>query len=162
MRKLFAIIMSLLLVCTQVNAEQSLYNNGDTTESMVTYHVDSTFCVLIPEVLEVGRYPYYFSAEELDLCDNENIAISVFGVNDNGYITMRTNGGKQMVAEVMWTKNNSPVKEGQNIALFTPTVSYTDDGIYINPVQHEGAGDYYGYITFKIQLVHTSFFDYGG
>ena len=155
MRKLIAIILSLFMFCSHLCcAEQMIYGNGDTAESLVTYHVDSTFCILIPETLEVGTYPYYFSADSLDLCDNERIGISVYGISENGYITMHTNGGKQMVAEVVWTKGNVPVYEGQNIAVFTPTVSYSEDGIYINPVQHEGAGDYYGYITFKIQLMH--------
>ena len=107
-----------------------IYGNGDTAESLVTYHVDSTFCILIPETLEVGTYPYYFSAHSLDLCDNEKIGISVYGISENGYITMHTNGGKQMVAEVIWTKGNVPVYEGQNIAVFTPTVSYSEDNRY--------------------------------
>ena len=153
MRKLMTILICLLLIGSQVYADQRLYGIDETASTLITYHVDSSFCILIPESLEVGSYPYYFSADELDLCEDNRIVISVSGVNENGYLTLHTNGGKQMIAEVIRTRGNTPVTNGQDIAVFTPTIDYSEDGIYINPIQHEGAGDYYGYLTFNIKVV---------
>lgn len=148
-------IMALAMMATagtMVNA----YGNELTTmiqeaQATVTYHVDSEYCVQIPDIVVADGTNYALKATMMDLCGDEHVEVSINGLDESGGIQMYSESGKWMYAKVY--SNFGEVKSGSVIARFYDKMMESVESFYILPELNEGAGNYSGGITFNISLV---------
>lgn len=140
MKKIMCVVLAVMMMRSTVLADTTVF-----------YHEDSQYTVLIPETIVVDGTQYKFTAPVMDLCDGDRVDVTIEGIDMSGIQHLYTSSGKEMIAE--FYNRNGKLLPGQTIASFYNGV--TEDGlVYALPYSTEGAGDYYGSITFNINLVH--------
>lgn len=154
MKKLLAILcaISLMLAPITVHA-QEIYGDGS-ADTTVTAHIDSQYCVLIPETIVADGNLYYFTASSMMLASGDTVGISVSGLNDFSQLPMTGGDGN---AVVYFETDNPDVQYLGNGVVFTSftngetTATY---GVSARLADAEQPGDYTGTVTFNIQLQH--------
>ena len=153
MKKMLSIVCSMVLLIApfNVNAQEvSGYGSADTT---VTYHVDSEWCVMIPETLTADGTEYSFTASQMDLCDGDIVEVSVSGITD-GFITLTNTSGGTTTAQMFSRNYDGAVLNNFVIASFGNGQYQSEPPIYILADQNTLPGDYTGTVTFNINLSH--------
>ena len=147
--KKIAIALVIIIVMSNIVSANELNISGATAQTTVYCHIESQYCVMIPETVVVGNN-YTFSAATMDLCEGERVEVTVEGIADDGTFSMQS-GQKQMIAKVY--SGAGEITPGQAVAFFENGQFETMDYMQIVPISSDGAGDYYGTITFGINLV---------
>ena len=148
-KKIFALLIALLVT---VNAY--CYETGsDISEANtpVVYHVDSDYCITIPDVVVADGTEYRFTAPLMDLCDGEHVEISIGNIEGDGNIQMFSSSGKWALVTLHTNKGSATT--GTVITSFYNGMTETADYFWITPEMNEGAGDYNGNVVFNINLV---------
>lgn len=149
MKRLLSIICAVCLMITPVSAtEITGFDSADTT---VTGHVDSQYCVLIPESIVADGTEYYFQSSMMDLAEGDYVNINISGLNDANRLVMTGGDGNGTVHFELTDNNN--VGNGTTVATFYDgeTTSSTGLRAYLHA---EKPGDYTGTVTFNISLNH--------
>ncbi len=148
-----SIICALLAtaICTVTNASEFTSLETSTQQSTVTYSAPSEYMILIPETITADGSRHKFVASKMDLRDGEHVEISASMSDEDGGIQMFTNSGKWMLAKFHLA--NGDYRRGNVISVFENGMTESLEEFYITAEQTEGAGDYYGTISFDISLV---------
>jgi hypothetical protein len=146
MKKLVAFMLCLvvLMSCTiTAFADNGLAGEGTSAESTVTYHVDSNFCVIIPETVDAYN-GFQLSASYMNITNTEQVSVYVNGENS---ITMTNDEG-----DTFNLKFN--LNDNDRVAKFAKNQTTSDTIVYGQ--QEDGnmpaAGDYIGTVEFIVRL----------
>lgn len=146
-RAIIAIVA--LLMATNVFGTELTDGSGSTT---VYYREESHYSVRIPETITVDGTVYGFTASEMDLNDNERVLVTISGLEGDGILQMMAKNGKWMAAQ-FFNQSGSFITDGSMVSEFVNGVFEGFGKIYALPSQTEGAGEYFGSVTFNISLV---------
>lgn len=101
---MFLVAILCLMCCTlNVYATDAQVFEGSSTATL-TYREQSTYCILIPAYIDMSD-TYTFSAENINITDNEMIAVTVTNVDENNRIMFTHESG-----EYTLTKNIEQVR----------------------------------------------------
>lgn len=153
MKKLICMISALALLVAPYNVyaqEVSGYGSADTS---VTYHVDSEWCVLIPETLTADGSEYYFTASYMELCDGDVVTVQVAGLPD-GFITLTNSNGGTTTAQIYSSGQIDALNDYGIVASFGSGQLTSDQSIRIVAAEGTSPGDYTGTITFNVNMSH--------
>ena len=140
MKKAIWIVLAVITCAVTVRAESTVF-----------YHEDSQYTILIPETIVADGTQYTFEAPVIDLCEGDCVEVSIGDIEMSGSVKLHTASGKEMIAEMYGAFGK--LAPGQQIARFYNGMSQAGL-VYALPFSTEGAGDYYGNVTFNINLVH--------
>lgn len=149
MKKIISIICAVCLVIAPLNVYATEIFGEDSAETTVTGHVDSQYCVLIPESIVADGTEYHFNASLMDLAEGEHVNITISGLNNDGKLSMTGGDGKGTVH--FETMTGTGLMNSATIATFGNGETVSSDGFRAY-LQAEKAGDYTGTVTFNISL----------
>ena len=162
-------ISALLIACmviisgfTTANAA-SIYPICDSS-STINYTEQSRFSVLIPETIDMNVGNYTFTAYEMNLTPDENVLVSIYGLDDNGYLQLNHINGKDVAQKQigydycdmdMQTIEELPPN---CVAFFKEEETTSEMSFYLMSNMNDKfkAGDYTGTAEFAVELLkHT-------
>lgn len=145
MRKLLSITLciAMLLTCSVTAFAADLPHDGATGQSTVTYEVDSSFCVVIPETVDAFN-GFQLSASYMRITDAEQVNVSVNGENS---ILMTNDEGDTF--DLMLSLNDR-----DHVAEFIKNQTTSDFIVTGQPVGGDmpAAGSYTGTVEFVVNL----------
>jgi len=148
MKKIMSILCAISILIAPMNVHaQEIYGDGSATTT-VTAHVDSQYCVLIPETIVADGTKYYFTASMMDLAEGDVVNISVSGLDDGKLPMSGGNEGAFALVE----SEQVPIYNGTVFATFHDGEMTATNGLYATLQEAYKAGDYTGTLTFNIQL----------
>ncbi len=161
MKKIISLLLAVVIlncgVLTAFAADTEISSDGDTKSATtsITYHVDSSYIVNIPEVIEANDTAYYFTASRMDLCENEYVEISMTGLDTDGTLLLKhpyKSGEIYVFAYVPYSYEL--VTNGCPVARFFDGGLTTDTALHfaVNGRTEVYAGDYSGTVTFDVSL----------
>lgn len=154
MKKVLSIICAVVMLIAPYNVyaqEVSGYGSADAT---VTYHVDSEWCVLIPETLTADGTSYQFSASYMNLCDGDSVVVTVSGLNDDSTITLTNSSGGTTTAQIYApSMYDGAVPNLGTVGYFGNGQLTSEQTFSIQAAEGTSPGDYSGTITFNIGLM---------
>lgn len=140
-----AIVLTLSMSVTAFAADASLPHDGATGQSTVTYRVESSFCVIIPETLD-GMNGFQLTADFMNITESEKVCVYVN--SDDGKFTLTNESGDTMEASF----NTS----GANGAIGIFTKGQTQSDVYCCVMPSDDtipkAGEYSGTVEFIVRL----------
>jgi len=147
------IITTLLLITllfntfTMVNAEN--ISEGGTTTQM-TYRVDGSYMIYIPEMIDI-TFDYYFEAAELNISDIHQVNVRIVNL-ENDVLTFKDSKDNDLPVQIINSNTGSVIANNENVAVFT-TSTTSDFGIrgQIDDLSAK-AGDYTATAEFWIEL----------
>lgn len=148
MKKIISLILAVVLTLSMsvtAFAESSLPFDGATGQSTVTYTVDSSFCVIIPETLD-GFNGFSLTADYMKISDS--LQLNVY-VNGDDPIEMTNECGDTMTVRFNTSANN-----GSAIASFVKGQTQSDIFVTVQPTDDQipEAGYYTGTVEFVVRL----------
>lgn len=91
---LLIVLCMLFLICPMtVSAEDSQVFQGIGT-STVTYVEQSSYCILIPEYIDMNAGSYTFQAENINITDYEKIYVTVTNLDENDRLLFTHESGE--------------------------------------------------------------------
>ena len=148
MKKVLSIIFAIALMFTSNAYATEIYGNGEATTTVVA-HVDSQYCVMIPETIVADGTHYYLSASLMDLADGEVVNVYVNGFSEGCSLPMHGGDG---AAYAIVESEQTQLSNGAVVATFHNGEMTATNGIFATLQNATRAGDYSGAITFDIQL----------
>ena len=151
MRRISALLLAMLMT---ISLNASEVSTQTSTTAVVYSHMPSSYTLLIPSsiVAQSNSNGYEITAQSLDLCEGDRVIVNIYGVNNNE-MQLTTQGGKVMTAGFYsYYAGNSVINDGSTIAVFDGSNANQNQGFYVYPKQWQGAGNYYGSLTFDIHL----------
>lgn len=108
------VILLCVICCTfHIYAMDAQVFEGSSTATL-TYRQASTYCILIPAYIDMSD-TYTFSAENINITDDEIIAVTVTNVDENNRIKFTHESGKYTL-----TKNIEQVALSDNTSVSLP------------------------------------------
>lgn len=145
MKKLlaFALCFVMVLSCSISAFAAELPYNEATGQSTVTYQVDSSFCVIIPETVDAFN-GFQLTASNMNITEAEQVNVSVNGENS---IPMTNDKG-----DTFNLKLN--VNDNDHVAEFIKNQTTSEFIVTGQPVEGEmpAAGYYTGTVEFVVEL----------
>lgn len=148
MKKLLSVVFALVMLFAPSTYAQEIYGNGEAYTTVVA-HVDSQYCVMIPETIVADGTHYYFTASLMDLAEGEVVNVIVNGFSDGCSIPMSGGDG---AAYAIVESEQFQLSNGAVAATFHNGEMTATNGIFATLQNANRAGDYSGTITFDIQL----------
>ena len=155
MKKFIAIVMTLALVCslgaTAFAAEIANTSEGDSAQSEIVYNLETSYCVWIPESIEVSAGPYTFMASQMNLGENEQVTVRMSDISEHSYIYLENGSGGILKCNVEY--NYSAVAPNNIVAVFTDSLS-ADGQLRITPSNGDAhrTGQYSGIYEFVVSV----------
>lgn len=145
MKKVLALILCVAMVfCFSITTfAAELQNDNTSAQSTVTYHVDSYFCVIIPETIDASS-GFQLSASAMNITDAEQVNVYINGENS---IQMENAAGETFNLALVCGANG-------RVAQFVKNQLTTDSYIFGERIdaQMPPAGDYTGTVEFIVRL----------
>lgn len=151
MKKILNILCVLSLLFntfTIVNAEN--ISEGGTTTQM-TYRVDGSYMVYIPEMIDI-TFDYYFEAAELNIPDFNQVNVRITNLVDDA-LTFTDSKDNELSVKIINSSTGEIIPNNANVAEFT-TSTTSNFGIrgQIDDLSAAKAGDYTATAEFWIEL----------
>ena len=149
MKKILSFMLSAIIIfsCATTTHAQDVVGNGMASSTAI-YHVESQYCVLIPETIDLNANSCTFSSSFMDIADNEYVDITL----QNPTLTLSNDSGKTIEGQLMDTSGKE-FTPSQSVATFSNTNQEAKQLEYsFMVVSSTSAGDYTGTITFDINL----------
>ena len=150
MKKLLSILCAVAMMIAPYNVyAQEIYGDGQATTTVIA-HVDSQYCVTIPETIVADGEYYYFTASLMDLAEGDVVNVSLSGL-EFGQLPMSGGNGSAYAffeSEEMTIANDVPFVKFHN----GETIATNGLRAILQDAYH--AGDYSGTVTFNISLGH--------
>ena len=145
MKKALALILCLAMVfCFSITTfAAELQNDNTSAQSTVTYHVNSCFCVIIPETIDAGS-GFQLSASTMNITDAEQVNVYINGENS---IQMENTAGDTFTLALNCGENG-------RVAKFIKNQLTSEGYIFGERIEAEmpPAGDYTGTVEFVVRL----------
>lgn len=151
MKKLLSILCAAVMLISPYNVYATEVLGDGSATTTVIGHVDSQYCVMIPETIVADGNLYYFTASLMDLAEGDVVNISVDGVDDAGNLAMSGGDGN---AYAIIEANHGSITNLATIAQFHNGETTSSTGISATLQNAYRAGDYSGTLTINIQLAH--------
>lgn len=148
MKKILSILCAAVMLISPYNVYATEVLGDGSATTTVIGHVDSQYCVMIPETIVADGTKYYFTASMMDLAEGDVVNISVSGL-DGGKLPM--SGGNEG-AFALVESEQVPIYNDTVFATFHDGEMTATNGLYATLQEAYKAGDYTGTITFNIQL----------
>ena len=159
MKKIISIIMVVGLIAAigvpAVSADS--FNGGTAT---ITYKEPDTYCVLIPETIDMTFDNYHFQALDMNLAEGDEVFVTIGGLIDEGYFPLTHENGVDTAKKKIYYDYGSVSSEKRE--LFPPyCVGYFTDGDTVSKTgfmmindneSHFKAGNYTGTAEFTVEL----------
>lgn len=159
MKKIISIIMVVGLIAAigvpVVSADS--FNGGTAT---ITYKEPDTYCVLIPETIDMTFDNYHFQALDMNLAEGDEVFVTIGGLIDEGYFPLTHENGVDTAKKKIYYDYSSVSSEKRE--LFPPyCVGYFTDGDTVSKTgfmmindneSHFKAGNYTGTAEFTVEL----------
>lgn len=144
-----AIVLTLSMSVTAFAADMMLPHDGATGSSTVTYRVESSFCVIIPETMD-GNNGFSLTADFMNITESEKVCVYVN--SENGKFTLTNESGDTMEANI-YTNHSSGY-----IGSFVKGQTTSDVVCYVQPSGDTipKAGEYSGTVEFIVKLESNS------
>lgn len=149
MKKLLSILCAAVMLISPYNVyAQEVYGDGSASTTIIA-HVDSQYCVMIPETIVADGTLYYFTASVMDLAPGEVVDIVLTGLQDD---RIPMSGGNEGAFATIETDQMVDANNPYIVGRFHSGETTTTTGIraYLNDAYK--AGDYSGTVTFDIRL----------
>lgn len=148
MKKLIAILLccALMLSMSITAFAEDISGDHQSGTSAITYHVDSSFIVNIPETIDANT-DYTFTASEINV--ESDLAVNVYCTNlyNGGYITMTNASGDS------FNLTFSGMEAENRVAHFDNDNLQSTITIIGQPIEGDvKAGDYTGTAEFEVRL----------
>lgn len=147
MKKVLSLLLvAVLMLTSSVTAfAEALPHDGATGQSTLTYTVDNSFCVIIPETLD-GFNGFQLTADYVKI--TESLELNVY-VNGDEEIAMTNQDG-----DTMNVRFNTSANDGSTIATFVKGQTTSDIFCTVQPCDDQipEAGDYTGTVEFIVRL----------
>lgn len=148
-KKIFALVLALTMVLglnTTVFASE-LWEDGQSASSTVTYYVDSSYSIYIPETIDLGE-GYTFQASYLNITDNQQVNVSITNLTSAGYLEMTSDSGNQIYMQL------NGIGDYNRVATFTSDSTTSPITIYgqVAENSYAKAGTYTGTAEFSVSL----------
>ena len=162
MKKIISLLLAVVIlncsVLTAFAADTEISSDGDTNSvnTNITYHIDSSYVVNIPEVIEANDSAYCFTASRMDLCENECVEIKLSVLDSDGKLTLAhpyKSGEIYVYAYVPGSYEIVP--NHGTVATFSDGATEAMTALHFKVDGMSGdvsAGDYSGTITFDVCL----------
>lgn len=145
MKKLLAFTLCFVIVlsCSISAFAAELPYNEATGQSTVTYQVDSSFCVIIPETVDAFN-GFQLTASNMNITESEQVNVSVNGENS---ISMTNDEGDTFNLRLN-------VNDSDHVAEFVKNQTTSEFIVTGQPVEGEmpAAGYYTGTVEFVVEL----------
>lgn len=167
MKKIISLLLAVVIlncgVLTAFAADTEISSDGDIKSGTtnITYHIDSSYIVNIPEVIEANDSAYHFTASKMDLCENECVEIKLSGLDEEGKLTLAhpyKSGEIYVYAYVPGSYEIVP--NYGTVATFGDgaTESMTELHFKVDGMSGDiSAGEYSGTVTFDVNLTTMEF-----
>lgn len=145
MKKIISIILCVaMLMCCGITAfAADLPHNEATGQSTVTYHVDSSFCVVIPETIDAFN-GFQLSSSFMNITDSEQVNVYINGENR---IPMTNESGDNFNLQLNLNSRD-------RVAEFLKNQTTSDFTVYGQQADGDmpAAGEYTGTVEFIVRL----------
>lgn len=145
MKKAVSLILCLVLIsCSGITTfAAELQNDNTSAQSTVLYHVDSYFCVIIPETIDAYA-GFQLSASSMNITDMEQVNVYINGENS---IQMENTSGDTFNLALNCANNG-------RVAQFVKNQLTSDNYVFGERIDAEmpPAGDYTGTVEFLVRL----------
>ena len=149
MKKLLSILCAAVMLVSPYNVYATEVLGDGSATTTITAHVDSQYCVMIPETIVADGILYYFTSSMMDLAQGEVVDIVLTGLQD-GRIPM--SGGNEGAYATIETDQMVDANNPYIVGRFHSGETTTITGIRAYLVDAYKAGDYSGTVTFDIRL----------
>ena len=106
MKKIISIIMVVGLIAAigvpAVSADS--FNGGTAT---ITYKEPDTYCVLIPETIDMTFDNYHFQALDMNLAEGDEVFVTIGGLIDEGYFPLTHENGVDTAKQKIYLHDHS-------------------------------------------------------
>jgi len=114
MKKLISLILATILLlsisCVTAHAEDSQVYEGSASTT-ITYRVQSSYCILIPEYIDADCGQYTFQADYLNVANGERVFVVVSNVDENGRILFTHDNGENTLKKNIVTSGDTDVPQ---------------------------------------------------
>lgn len=141
-----AIVLTLSMSVTAFAADMMLPHDEATGRGTVTYRVESSFCVIIPETMD-GVNGFNLTADFMNITESEKVCVYVN--SDDGKFTLTNESGDTMTASF-----NTSGGENGAVGIFTKGQTQSDVYCCVMPSDDTipKAGEYSGTVEFIVRL----------
>lgn len=157
MKKIMSILCAVALLTAPINVyAQEIFGDGS-AETTVTAHVDSQYCVLIPETIVADGTLYNFTATSMLLAPGDSVNIAISGLGEGERLSMSGGDGTALVRFTSDNPNDSNIYGSIPFTSFSNGQTTATYGIraYLDNAETLQPGDYTGTVTFNIFLTHN-------
>lgn len=159
MKKIISVIMIICLMATigMTAASADSYNGGTTT---ITFREPDTYCVLIPETIDMTFENYHFQATDMNLAEGDEVFVTIGGLGEGDYFLLtHENGVDTAKKQIRYDYDVIPINKRETFPLYC--VGYFTDGDTVSQmgfmmmndnVSHFKAGNYTGTAEFTVEL----------
>ena len=155
MKKVLSVLCAVCLILAPITVQaQEIYGDGEGTTT-VTAHVDSQYCVLIPETIVADGTLYNFTASVMQLAEGDVVNVSIGGLDNLNHLPMLGGDGNAYAYFKSDNPNATVVGNDTVFTSFTNGETTAPYGIQAYIMDAEQPGDYTGTVTFNISLSHN-------
>lgn len=150
MRKKFLALALILVMAFGLNTTvfaSELFEDGQSASSTVTYYVDSSYSIYIPETIDL-RNGYTFTANYLNITDSQQINVTFSNLDSLGYLEMTGESGDTINMQF------NGLGEHNRVATFTSGNTTSPIKFYgqVADNSYAKAGTYTGTAEFTVNL----------
>ena len=156
MKKALALLLAAVLVCSMgTNAfAAEITDNSEiqTGFSEIVYDLDTSYCIEIPEQIDITAGAYTFTASYINLSETEQVVVRMSGVDEYSGISLQNSNGDTLDFTVRY--DGATIVPGYIVAIFTDSVSATG-AMQLIPDTYgtaHRAGQYSGVFEFTVSV----------
>lgn len=161
MKKIISLMLSLAMLCTMgvtAFAEDATITDQSDPQSSpceVIYDLDTEYCIVIPQQIHASDGGYTFYANHVYLHDNEQVAVYISPMTEQGMITLQSEKGNTLNMCVYYNHDGlKELSENGLVAVFTDSPISNGSVLFEKVIDgaSRNAGEYYGTFEFTIRI----------
>ena len=161
MKKLISLMLSLAMLCTMgVTAfaeDGQITDQSDPQSSTceVIYDLGTEYCIIIPQQIRASDGEYTFYASYVYLNDNEQVAVYISPMTEQGMISLQSEKGNTLNMSVFYNHDGlKELSEDGLVAVFTDSSTANGSVSFEKIIDgtSRSAGEYYGTFEFTVRI----------
>lgn len=156
MKKFISLALALIMTCTLGTTAFAAEITNDTeqqsAQSEIVYNLDTSYCIMIPEQIDLTLGSYTFEAGYINLSETEQVAVRMSGVDEVSFLSLHNEKGDELKCGVSY--DGSSIAHNYVVAVFTDSVT-ANGALQINPQVYGTAnrtGQYSGTFEFTVSV----------